>query len=139
MTEATIARFGFSNYRIKKFSYTESEDATRTLKIQFFPSGLYNVINGEFRLGLIFTGTEDKENGKLILEVVSEAIFKFEAGIPFTDIPDFFYKNSIAIFFPYLRAFVSTMTLQAHAPLILLDVMNLSNLEQPFKENTKEE
>ena len=49
-----------------------------------------------------------------------------------------FYKNSLAIIFPYIRAFISTLTLQSNAGLIILPTLNLTHLEKPFRENTKE-
>ena len=91
---------------------------------------------GTFALQLMFRGTEDKEGGNTFIQVKAEAIFKFQDNFPFKDLPDFFYKNSIAILFPYLRAFISNMTLQANAPIVILTVMNLGNLEQPLKDAT---
>jgi len=38
--------------------------------------------------------------------------------------------------FPYIRAFVSTLTLQANTKLLKLGLMNLSELEEPLKKNT---
>lgn len=54
------------------------------------------------------------------------------------DIPDFFYANSIAIIFPYIRAFVSTLTLQANIPPIVLPTLNLSQLRTILRDNTQE-
>ncbi len=66
------------------------------------------------------------------------AIFEFEDKINFEDIPSYFYINSIAILFPYVRAFVSTVTLQANIPPIVLPTMNISSLGKPLKESTVE-
>ncbi|MBK7039827.1 MAG: protein-export chaperone SecB [Bacteroidetes bacterium] len=55
---------------------------------------------------------------------------------PLVEIPTFFYKNCIAIIFPYLRAFLSTLTLQANVKPLILPLMNLSGLEKPLIENT---
>lgn len=44
----------------------------------------------------------------------------------------------MAILFPYIRAFVSTVTLQANVMPILLPTVNLSSLESRLRENTKE-
>ena len=56
--------------------------------------------------------------------------------IEFNDIPGFFYPNSIAILFPYIRAFVSTLTLQANVTPIVLPTLNLTNLQEKLKKNT---
>ena len=47
-----------------------------------------------------------------------------------------FISNSIAILFPYVRAFVSTLTLQANIKPILLPTLNLSSLQDILRENT---
>ena len=56
------------------------------------------------------------------------------------EIPDFFYPNSLAIIFPYIRAFVSTLTLQANVRPIVLPTVNLMGLTDMLrKETTVEE
>lgn len=54
------------------------------------------------------------------------------------DIPEFFYSNSIAIMFPYLRAFVSLVTMQANfGEPIVLPLLNLSAIGQTVKNDMK--
>jgi len=54
------------------------------------------------------------------------------------DIPDYFYANSIAIVFPYVRAFISTVSLQAGVrPAIILPTLNLSSLRDRLRDNTE--
>lgn len=60
----------------------------------------------------------------------------FENVSSFDEIPTYFYRNAIAIIFPYVRAFISTVTLQSNIPPVILPTMNLSSLESPLKENT---
>jgi preprotein translocase subunit SecB len=79
---------------------------------------------------------DEKNPENIIFEVTSISRFRFDNLDSFESIPPYFYKNAIAIVFPYLRAFMSTLTLQANTRLIRLNLMNLSNLEQPLKDNT---
>lgn len=62
--------------------------------------------------------------------------YQFENVNSFEEIPDFFYKNSIAILFPFVRAYVSIITIQANVPSVMLPTLNLSSLESELKENT---
>ena len=64
------------------------------------------------------------------------AQYEFRNEIAFEQIPDFFYANSIAIIFPYIRAFISTLTLQANFVPIVLPTLNLTPLRQQLKSNT---
>ena len=137
MADVQNAQFKFMEYKIPQFFYNASEDPTTHIKIELMPGGTYDEKKGVFLLELFFTGKEDKEKGKTVVEVKSIATFKFDEGLPISSIPDFFYVNAIAIFFPYLRAFISTMTLQSNSPMVLLNIMNLTSLESPLKQNTK--
>ena len=59
-----------------------------------------------------------------------------EKNTSFKDIPDFFNANSIAIVYPFIRAFVSTITLQAGLRLLVLPILNLNSLSATLKEQT---
>ncbi len=137
MAEIKNAPFSIKDFKIPNFSYNLSKrDLNVSMKIDFDPHGTYIEDEGIFLLNLIITGTEDIENGALLIEINSFATFQFEKGLPFNDIPDFFYVNSTAIFFPYLRAFISTMSLQANMPLVILNTFNFVGLSSVLKSNT---
>jgi len=67
-----------------------------------------------------------------------KGLFEFKNVQTIEDIPDFFYKNSIAILFPYVRAYISLVTTQANVPGIILPTHNLSSLEEKLRNNTTE-
>ena len=78
----------------------------------------------------------NKESENPFVEISCKGIFKFENVSTFEEIPEFFYRNSIAILFPYVRAYLSLVTTQANVPGIILPTLNLSNLETELKSNT---
>ena len=86
------------------------------------------------------TGSKsNKDNVKLLVKYYQENKPEdFSIFLKLNSIPSFFYKNAIAIMFPYVRAFISTLTLQANTKLLNLGLMNLSSLEKPLIENTIE-
>lgn len=135
MIEAQKAAFKLEKFKIPNFSYTESNSPD--ISIIFTPSGKYFQNKGVFELKLDFLGVEAANKDKATITVSCIAYFKFEEPIAFSDIPKYFYINSIAIVFPYLRSFVSTLTLQANTGLMILGLFNLSNLEDELKGNTE--
>jgi preprotein translocase subunit SecB len=135
MEEVQKAAFSFEHFKVPKFSYNENNDNGSDLKLGLEPRGTYNSKTGEFILNLNFISHNEDNLGNFIFELNSIAVFKFESNIKYSEIPNYFYKNAIAIMFPYLRAFASTLTLQANTKLLKLGLMNLSDLEVPLKEN----
>lgn len=129
------AAFSFEKFKVSKFSYNEYNDNGTGLKIGLDPKGTYNSETGEFTLNLNFISHNEDKIESSIFELSSIAVFKFEYNIDYSEIPNYFYKNAIAIMFPYLRAFISTLTLQANTKILKLGLMNLSGLEKPLKEN----
>ena len=138
MLKSEQASFSLESFKVPKFSYDEGNDNDSNLVIGFSPSGKYNPKNGEFELTLLFISHSPEDSSKLVFELTSIAIFKFNEAISLSKIPSYFYLNSIAIMFPYVRAFISTLTLQANTKLLKLDLMNLSKLEKPLIDNTIE-
>ena len=129
------AAFSLKEYRFKKVSIDFSKKISNELSIAFDPKGQFNSDNSTFELSIVFDAFNDNpDNSFVSIECIS--IFKFEDKINFEEIPTYFYRNSIAIIFPYIRAFISTVTLQANIPPIILPTMNLSSLEKPLRENT---
>ena len=107
------------------------------MQINFKPFGLFKQSESEsfYELKIVFTAA-DKDSQKHMVEIECNAIFKFSTKIEFSEIPSYFYNNSIAIIFPYIRAFISTVTLQANYQPLVLPTMNLSSLADPLRENT---
>lgn len=53
----------------------------------------------------MFTATQGEDN-KPIVRIVCTATFEFKEVLEIDAIPEYFYPNSLAIVFPYVRAFV---------------------------------
>ena len=86
-----------------------------------------------FQQTLNYKAKQDEDdfiNAKMI------SFFEIPDANSLDEIPDFFYRNSIAIAYPYLRAFITNLTIQAGQKPIIMPLLNLSELEKPFRENT---
>ncbi|WP_296618484.1 protein-export chaperone SecB [Marivirga sp.] len=128
------AAFSISKYQFDKVSIDLSNYRSKDIKLDFQTSGMYFDENKEFELQ--FTVNAFNENENPFVQVNCVGTFSFENVSSFEEIPDFFYRNSIAILFPYLRAYVSIVTTQANGPGIILPTLNLSSLENTLRKNT---
>ncbi|MEQ8906060.1 hypothetical protein [Ekhidna sp.] len=126
------AGFTLVDYRISKVSF-EYIPSDSPINIDINPSGYYNKESQEFDLLLDFTATTS-ESKKDFIKAQMETKFKFKEKI--NEIPEFFFTNAPAIAFPYLRTFISTITLQANIRLLILPTLNLSPLAEVLKANT---
>lgn len=131
------ATFSLEKYLFNKVIIDLSKKTSKELSINFDPSGVFDPQKSTYTLLFKFFAHNDEQPDPFVA-IDCEAIFVFEPKIAFDDVPSYFYRNAIALIFPYLRAFVSTVTLQANIPPIMLPTMNLSGLEAPLKENTRQ-
>jgi len=133
------AAFSILKYSFDKVSIDLSNYKSLDLKLQFDTSGVY--VQTESVYSLVFTVKafcSEKIDSNFI-EIRCIGVFKFEEPTDFENIPDFFYRNCIAILFPYVRAFVSMVTIQANVPPVMLPTLNLSALEDVLKQNTQKQ
>ena len=133
--QGKAATFTLKSYRFLQVSMDFETQEGATLSVSFDPNGEYCKATGEYKLRLITrVSSEEKEFISTTLQVV----FGFTEPIELSEIPDFFYPNCMAIVFPYVRSFLSTLSLQANVPPIILPIINFSDLQGVLKRNTKE-
>ena len=99
----------------------------------FQPKGLVDQKTSKYtlELGIII----EDENKIFRIEIVVLGIFVFDANV--NNVNSYFYSNAPAILFPYIRAYVSTLTTLAGIKTILLPTLNLTNLGPELEKNTK--
>jgi hypothetical protein len=135
---AAPASFAFKSYTFTNVEMNMGLYSDQTpLDLSFSPSGIFDPKTSTYRLRFVFTATQgDVLN--VIVKIICEAAFEFKEPLNLADIPDYFYPNSLAIVFPYVRSFVSSVTLQANIETpILIPTLNLTSLQAILKENTK--
>lgn len=132
------ASFKFENYKILQFSFNSNNIRVDDIALKLDPSGTF-VRNGRKYILEIHFYAFGKDNTieSNFVECKLSAEFNFSEHVnEIVDIPTYFYANSIAIVFPYLRAFISSLTIQANLKPLILPTMNLSSLSNPLKEHT---
>lgn len=134
------ASFQLHGFTIPEFTFKEAPTEYTQIDIKLFPSGVYNDKTGEYTLVIAFFAKAHKENTTESIDLLNgflKAIFEIDEHPSIEYIPHFFYQNSLAILFPYIRAFISNITLQAGTRLLILPLLNLTDLSETLKKNTK--
>lgn len=127
--------FSLKTYKFSKASLDFNIPDKANLVVSFNPIGTYSQSTGVYQLHFDVL-VECKETNSNVLKVTCEASFKFNKSLKLDEIPIFFYPNSLAILFPYVRAFVSTLSLQANVRPVMLPTINLMGLTDTLRENT---
>lgn len=132
--ETKEALFSLNGYQIiHSMLNLEGVSSAERFNLNFTPSGVYKQSSGEYVLYLEFVASSQE---KEVIKVKLEAQFTFKDIPGFDNIPIYFYSNCIAIVFPYVRAFVSTLTLQANVRPIIIPTLNIQPLGMILKEHT---
>lgn len=133
---SNISKFQFKGYRIKKSFIELGENSNfDDLKIGFKVSGQVNKKENIFSLDLMVKISNPKNDLKI--EVDATGKYQFEEVKKIEDISSFFYINSSAILFPYIRAYISTLTNLSGNKSVTLPTMNLTSLGEELRSNTK--
>ncbi|TFD96397.1 hypothetical protein E2605_09505 [Dysgonomonas capnocytophagoides] len=133
------AVFGLETYKFDQVELRFEGDRSREIDVNFEPKGLFRYDSQIFELRLIFTA-KNKDTDIPFVKIRCVAYFKFDNQnkVSFDKIPPYFFANSLAIIFPYIRAFVSTITLQTNIqPAIVIPTWNLMSLNEVLKSNTQ--
>jgi preprotein translocase subunit SecB len=130
------AAFRIDSYHFVKASldFNISDDAM--LDVEIHPHGVYHQQDSRYVLDFVVK-VVCEESQTEVVNVNCRAVFIFREPLKFEEIPDYFYPNSLAIVFPYVRAFVSTITLQANIHPVMLPTLNLMGLTEKLRNNTR--
>ncbi|QBZ98254.1 hypothetical protein [Flavobacterium sangjuense] len=128
--------FKFVDFTIPRFSVDIDNTIEYKIKMSFKPFGKYFETTGIYELHLFFEAT-DEGTQEVLISANPTFIFEFDKSYSFDEVPEYFFTNSIPIGFPYLRAFISSITLQANLDVIMLDLVKFSNIAKALKENTE--
>lgn len=130
-----------AKFELKSFSFVKAElDFTKgehsDLVIDISPRGVFDKENQSYQLVFDFRADLKECPEISLVKTTCVALFKFNNVSTLEEIPDYFYANSIAIVFPYVRAFVSNITLQANIRPLIIPTFNLSSLRSILIDNT---
>jgi len=127
--------FQFKGFIVRRSLINLNEGETpQQFTINFFPVGIIEENNSVFKLKL---GVKIEDKKKVLqIEVDAEADYFFDKEISKKQLDNFFYVNAPALLFPYIRAYISTLTNLSGIKPITLPTLNLTELGVDLKENT---
>jgi preprotein translocase subunit SecB len=126
--------FQFKGFLIKKSLIAINSTEDLDLSIKFNPTGLLDKKNATFKLLLDIIISE--KNNELNIEVSSEGTFSYN-DLSDEKLNSFLYLNAPAILFPYLRAYITSLTALSGVSPIVLPTLNLSGLKNDLEKNVK--
>ena len=105
------------------------------LNINFIPTGKLDKTNNKFNL-ILGVKINDASNN-LNIDVEFIGYFKY-TNLDDNDLEFFLYQNAPAILFPYIRAYISTLTTLSGINPIVLPTLNLVHLKDDLLNNIEE-
>lgn len=134
MTEK-IAKFRFIGYKITDSSikFEMDKEIHSNLSIDIENTSWSDIDEGKFNLELNVKIKDENEN--LNIQVKCLGLFEFEQQLNDSMKHIFFNTNAPAILFPYLRAYISTLTSLSGLKTVLLPTIDLSGRAERIKEN----
>ncbi|MCH8546890.1 MAG: protein-export chaperone SecB [Cryomorphaceae bacterium] len=131
------AAFSIESYQFDKVTLDLGNQVSNDVMLDFDTKGIFHEADKKFELIFsVVAFNEEKTINNPFVSIRCKGVFTFENVKSFEEIPVYFYRNSIAILFPYVRAYISLITSQANIPGIILPTMNLSSLEEKLKAST---
>lgn len=131
-----------SKFQFKVFSILRSliertgNEPSKKLQLMFTPKGVINKEEATFQLQL---GVKiEDEHKSLNIEIDAIANYTFENKLGSDTLGNFFYINAPALLFPYIRAYISTLTNLSGFEPINLPTLNMTRLGDDLKRNTQE-
>lgn len=129
--------FQFDGYKINKSIFDfDSIPSIEEIKIGFALSGVIKNDENKFFLNLGIHITNEEKSSNILVESVATYTFDDEIKVEnIDDVNEMVYLNSIALLFPHIRAYITTLTsLSGNTPLIL-PTLNITSLKEDLKEN----
>jgi preprotein translocase subunit SecB len=137
MNETKTSTFQFKGYRIERsLIELKSAEIGENFSISFDSKGIINKAESAFELSLT-AYIKDKED-TINIEVDIVSFFVFNSKIEKTQLDQLFFMNAPAIIFPYLRSYITTLTVLSGIDPVILPTLNLSALGKELEQNTTE-
>jgi preprotein translocase subunit SecB len=130
------AKFQFKGFFINRSLIEQSgNEVSQDISISFDPKGIVNKEQKTYQLQL-GAKIEDKTKA-LNVEIEAVANFIFDTQIDEDTLKSMFFINAPALLFPYLRAYISSLTALSGLKPITLPTLNLTGLGKDLERNTK--
>lgn len=129
MENAVSSGFQFRGFFIEETHIVILGNTFENLELNIQPEGIHYKKDNKFHLKLSISVSDKSRAFDCMLRCRGEFTFNKDGDI----IPDFFYQNAPAIVFPYIRAYISTLTNLSTAGYPI----TLPTLKMDFREQLK--
>lgn len=137
MSELEKSSFRFVNFIVRESHFVLNSQGEYQINVNFTPKGYIFQSLNQFHLELPVSITE--ESDRFHVQLVSIGIFEFDEGADLEAYKStFFTLNAPAIMYPYIRAYVSTLTTQSGVFNVTLPTYNLTALAESLLQNITE-
>lgn len=121
-----IAKFRFLGYKILKsvVEIKEEENLNQKMNIEF--NGKNIIDNDSHKFNLQLDSRITNEDNSIVIEIVILGLFEFDRDLTKEQKESFFDTNAPAILFPYVRAYIGSLTALSGIKPIVLPTINLS-------------
>jgi len=131
------SKFQFKGFKIIRSLIERNEKKlSPEVSLSFTPKGIINKKDSVFKLQL-GVKIEDK-NKSFNIEIKAVANYIFDRNENLENLNKYFYINAPALLFPYIRAYISTLTNLSGFKPINLPTLNMTQLGDNLKKNTSE-
>ncbi len=131
------SKFQFKGFTIvRSLIERKSEKGSQKLTLKFSPRGLINKGQNTFQLQL---GVKIEDIDKTFnIEIDAIANYIFEDTECMDNLGIYFYTNAPALLFPYIRAYIATLTNLSGFEPINLPTLNMTQLGAELEKNVSE-
>jgi len=126
--------FKLDQFIVKSFSIERNPVKQGEVEFEIKPSGLIDKSKKQFQLTLEIN-VKDK-NLSFDINMTALGMFKFKNDAIDATLSNYFYTNAPAIIFPYIRAYISSISALSGLHTVNLPVMNVSGLKEDLIANT---
>jgi len=132
MNKPEVSKFQFANFVVQESHFLVVERGDYEFRFEFAPAGkVYPSLN-QFELYLDLSVRE--KNDLLSIEIKTVSYFTYEEEGSLAE-NKFFTVNAPAIVYPYIRAYIATLTAQSGIGTVTMPSMNLTPLGDILKKN----
>ena len=121
-----IAKFRFTGYKIGESHIVTNleEEISQNLNVEFEQTVGVNEEGHNMRLEM--TANINDENKALNIKVKAQGFFEFESDLKPEEKDIFFRTSAPAILFPYIRAYITTLSSLSGVKPVILPTLNMS-------------
>ncbi len=136
MTEVVKAKINFINFTVRESHIVFKEQGKYKISLAFAPKGFIFQSLSQYHIVLDVQAKDEEDKFQIDLKTVS--IFEYDGNADLDQlVNNEFTLNAPAIVFPYLRAYISSLTALSGMPTLVLPTLNMSHIGEELKKNIK--